>query len=344
MRILEFDEKRQAVKLHIESEDDLWILHLILEKDDKVVAKTTRDIGLGKESRRIPMTIVLKVDYTEFQEFTNRLRIHGIIEDAPERFGIRGAHHTINLDIGDEIIIIKQQWNKYALDKLKKQADKRSKIIIALVDFDEYLIAIPFEQGIKILSEKSLRSLNEEEGIIEQNALEVATELAEYVKQYNPDAILLAGPGFFKEEVAKKVNNILKNKKVYIDSVSSATRTGLHEILKRDIIDKIMSDYEIAIGAKKMEKAMELLAKQPELVTYGLEQVKNAVEMGAVETVLLIEDLLSSNDQERLAIERILEDIENKRGEIILVPKESPIYFELKNLTGILAILRFRIN
>lgn len=153
MRILEFDEKRQAAKLHIESEDDLWILHLILEKGDKVVAKTTRDIGLGKESRRIPMTIVLKVDYTEFQEFTNRLRIHGIIEDAPERFGIRGAHHTINLDIGDEIIIIKQQWNKYALDKLKKQADKRSKIIIALVDFDEYLIAIPFEQGIKILSE-----------------------------------------------------------------------------------------------------------------------------------------------------------------------------------------------
>ncbi|QGA55091.1 mRNA surveillance protein pelota [Sulfolobus sp. E5-1-F] len=344
MRILEFDEKRQAIKLHVESEDDLWILHLIIEKDDKVVAKTTRDIGLGKESRRIPMTIVLKVDYTEFQEFTNRLRIHGIIEDAPEKFGIRGAHHTINLDIGDEIIIVKQQWSKYALDKLKRQSSKRSKIIIVLADFDEYLIAIPFDQGIKILSEKLLRSLSEEEGIIDQNALEVAIEVAEYVKQYNPDAILLAGPGFFKEEVAKKLNNILKNKKIYIDSVSSATRAGLHEILKRDIIDKIMEDYEIAIGTKKMEKAMELLAKQPELVTYGLEQVKNAVEMGAVETVLIIEDLLSSNDQERLTVERLLEDIENKRGEIILVPRESPIYFELKNLTGILAILRFRIN
>ncbi|WP_338599599.1 mRNA surveillance protein pelota [Sulfolobus tengchongensis] len=344
MRILEFDEKRQAMRLHIESEDDLWLLHLILEKGDSVVAKTTRDVGLGKESRRVPMTIVLKVDYTEFQEFTNRLRIHGIIEDAPEKFGIKGAHHTINLDIGDEIIIIKQQWNKYVVDRLKKQASKRSKVLIALVDFDEYLIAIPYDQGIKILSEKSLKSLSEEEGVIEENANEITKELEIYISQYNPDAILIAGPGFFKEEVAKKLGNIIKNKKIYVDSVSSASRAGLHEILRREIIDKIMTDYEIAIGVKQMEKAMELLVKQPELVTYGIQQVKEASQLGAVQTVLVIEDFLSADEQQRLEIEKLLEEIESKKGEIILVPKESPIYYQLRNLTGILAILRFRIN
>ncbi|MEM3515295.1 MAG: mRNA surveillance protein pelota [Saccharolobus sp.] len=341
MRILEFDEKRQLMRIHVETEDDLWVLHLILEKGDTVIAKTTRDVGLGKESRRISMIITLKIDHTEFQEFTNRLRIHGIIEDAPERYGIKGAHHTINLDSGDEIVIIKQHWSKYAIDRLYKQANRRGNILIALVDFDEYLIAIPYQQGIKILSEKSLRSITEDEGIIEQNAEEVAKEIDTYAQQYSPYAILIAGPGFFKEIVSKKISTKIK---VYIDSVSSASRSGLNEILRRDIIDKIISDYEISKGVRYMERAMELLAKQHNLVTYGVEQVKIASQLGSVETVLVAEDLLIGNEEERLKIEQILEEIENKKGEVIIVPKESPIYYQLKSLTGILAILRFAIN
>ncbi|MEM0199981.1 MAG: mRNA surveillance protein pelota [Saccharolobus sp.] len=341
MRILEFDEKRQLMRIHVETEDDLWVLHLILEKGDTVIAKTTRDVGLGKESRRIAMIITLKIDHTEFQEFTNRLRIHGIIEDAPERYGIKGAHHTINLDSGDEIVIIKQHWSKYAIDRLYKQANRRGNILLALVDFDEYLIAIPYQQGIKILSEKSLRSITEDEGIIEQNAEEVAKEIDTYAQQYSPYAILIAGPGFFKEIVSKKISTKIR---VYIDSVSSASRSGLNEILRRDIIDKIISDYEISKGVRYMERAMELLAKQHNLVTYGVEQVKIASQLGSVETVLVAEDLLIGNEEERLKIEQILEEIENKKGEVIIVPKESPIYYQLKSLTGILAILRFAIN
>ncbi|MEM3291777.1 MAG: mRNA surveillance protein pelota [Saccharolobus sp.] len=341
MRILEFDEKRQLMRIHVETEDDLWVLHLILEKGDTVIAKSTRDVGLGKESRRIAMIITLKIDHTEFQEFTNRLRIHGIIEDAPERYGIKGAHHTINLDSGDEIVIIKQHWSKYAIDRLYKQANRRGNILLALVDFDEYLIAIPYQQGIKILSEKSLRSITEDEGIIEQNAEEVAKEIDTYAQQYSPYAILIAGPGFFKEIVSKKISTKIR---VYIDSVSSASRSGLNEILRRDIIDKIISDYEISKGVRYMERAMELLAKQHNLVTYGVEQVKIASQLGSVETVLVAEDLLIGNEEERLEIEQILEEIENKKGEVIIVPKESPIYYQLKSLTGILAILRFAIN
>ena len=341
MRILEFDEKRQLIRIHVETEDDLWVLHLILEKGDTVIAKSTRDVGLGKESRRIAMIITLKIDHTEFQEFTNRLRIHGIIEDAPERYGIKGAHHTINLDSGDEIVIIKQHWSKYAIDRLYKQANRRGNILLALVDFDEYLIAIPYQQGIKILSEKSLRSITEDEGIIEQNAEEVAKEIDTYAQQYSPYAILIAGPGFFKEIVSKKISTKIR---VYIDSVSSASRSGLNEILRRDIIDKIISDYEISKGVRYMERAMELLAKQHNLVTYGVEQVKIASQLGSVETVLVAEDLLIGNEEERLKIEQILEEIENKKGEVIIVPKESPIYYQLKSLTGILAILRFAIN
>ncbi|MFP3226523.1 MAG: mRNA surveillance protein pelota [Sulfolobaceae archaeon] len=338
MKILEFDEKKGLMRLHVEDEDDLWVIHLILEKGDRVIAKTTRDVSLGKESRRIPMTVELQVDHTEFQEYTTRLRIHGIILDAPEKFGIKGAHHTINLDVGDDIIIIKDKWTEFALNKIKRQVEKVNKILIALVDFDEYLIAVPMEQGVRILAEKTLPSPNkEDENIIEENAEEVANEIKSFYQSLHVEVLILAGPGPFKELVAKKLGNM----KIYIDSISSANRSGLHEILRRDIIDQVYRDYEIAKQVKVVEKIMENLAKNTGLIAYGLDEVKRGDEYGAVDTLLITEDLLSQNREQ---IDQILEDVEKKRGKVLIVPKDSPVYYQVKSLTGIVALLRFKIN
>ncbi|MEJ2777072.1 mRNA surveillance protein pelota [Sulfolobaceae archaeon RB850M] len=338
MKILEFDEKKGLMRLHVEDEDDLWVIHLILEKGDRVIAKTTRDVSLGKESRRIPMTVELQVDHTEFQEYTTRLRIHGIILDAPEKFGIKGAHHTINLDVGDDIIIIKDKWTEFALNKIKRQVEKVNKILIALVDFDEYLIAVPMEQGVRILAEKTLPSPNkEDENIIEENAEEVANEIKSFYQSLHAEVLILAGPGPFKELVAKKLGNM----KIYIDNISSANRSGLHEILRRDIIDQVYRDYEIAKQVKVVEKIMENLAKNTGLIAYGLDEVKRGDEYGAVDTLLITEDLLSQNREQ---IDQILEDVEKKRGKVLIVPKDSPVYYQVKSLTGIVALLRFKIN
>jgi protein pelota len=339
MRILEIDEKKNLIKLHVEDEDDLWILHLILEKGDIVIARTTRDVSIGKDSRRIPMTVELQVEHTEFQQYTSRLRIHGIILNAPERFGIKGAHHTINLDLGDEIIIIKEKWSEFSLEKIKSHAEKKGKLLIALVDFDEYLLATPMAQGVRILQERSLPSPNKEnEGIIEENAKEVAEEIRSYLNSLSTNVVVLAGPGPFKEIVAKYLQNV----KVYIDSVSSATRNGLNEILRRDVINQVYRDYELAEEVKVMEKIMENLSKDTGLIAYGKDDVKKAVEYGAVDTLLVIEDYLSADTREE--IEPVLEDVERKKGRVMIVPKDSTIYYQVKNLTGIVALLRFRIN
>ncbi|NON62218.1 pelota family protein, partial [Acidianus sp. RZ1] len=286
MKVLEFDEKKGILRLYLEDEDDLWTLQTILKKGDKVIARTSRDVGLGNESRRISMVIELIVEYTEFQSFTTRLRIHGVVTDAPEKYSLKGSHHTINLDVGNEILVIKEKWTKQALQRIYKQAEKRSKILVALVDFDEYIIAIPMNQGIRILSESTLESLSKNsEGVIEDNANKIAKEIESYFNEYKPDAVIVAGPGPFKDIVKSK----LQGMRVYTDSVSSATRSGLNEILRRDIIDQVMRDYEISKGIRKLEDALANMSKDTGLVTYGLEEIEKAAELGAVETLLVIE-------------------------------------------------------
>ncbi|MEM0174206.1 MAG: mRNA surveillance protein pelota [Sulfolobaceae archaeon] len=338
MQVLEFNEKKGILKIKVEDEDDLWILNYSLEKGDRVIARTTRDVSLGNEARRIPIIVELEVEKTEFQAFTSRLRIHGVILDAPERYGIKGSHHTINLDIGDEIVIIKGKWKSHILSKIFKKAEKRFKVLIAIVDFDEFLIAVPMLQGIKILEEKSLRSITKEEDVIEKNAEEIAKIIKDYSIRLEVDAVIIAGPGPFKEIVNKKLD--LKNKKVYLDSVSSATRAGLNELLRRDIITQVVRDYELSEAQKIYEKFMEELAKGSKLVGYGIEEIKNAAIYNAVSSVLVLEDLLGEN---REIINNILDEIEKRNGRVYIIPRDSPIYYQVKSLGGIIALLRFPI-
>ncbi len=341
MKVLEFDEHHGIMKLHIDDEDDLWVLHLILKKGDRVIGKTSRDIGLGSKSRRIPMVVQLLVEKTEFQAYTSRLRIHGIIEEAPERYGIKGSHHTVNLDIGDEIVIIKEKWSKFELDKIKRQANKQGKILIVLVDFDEYLIAVPMEQGVKILEERELRLGSKDENLLEENAEEIAESVKSYLQNYNAEVIIVAGPGIFKELVVDKMKDL--KQRIYVDSVSSATIAGLSELLHRDVITNVIRDYEIAEATKIWEKIMENLSKDTGYVVYGKEEVKQANLMGAIAYLLVVEDLLE-NEEDRIEIEEIMEDIENKNGKVYIIPQDSPIYYQVKNLTGMVALLRFKIR
>ena len=342
MKVLEWDEKHGIMKLHVDNEDDLWVLNLVIEKGDEVVARTTRDVSVGKESRRIPMVVKILVEKTEFQTFTNRLRISGIVEEAPERFSIKGSHHTVNVDVGDEIVVIKKKWSKFALQKIFRQAEPRVKVLLALVDYDEYLLAMPYSQGVRILAERSLRTPSKNEpGIVEENADEVAKEIESYAKQNGIDVIVLAGPGPFKEDVAKR----LKGFKVYVDSTSSATRAGLNELLKRDVMDRVMRDYELSAEVRILDQVMANISKDNGLAAYGIEEVSRAAEIGAISDLLVSEDLLiTEDDQLRERVEKLMNEVEESSGKVWIVPKESDVFFQVKNLGGVVALLRFRIQ
>jgi len=48
MRVLEYDERRNYLRLYVEDEDDLWLLHTILTKGDVVIARTTERSEYGE--------------------------------------------------------------------------------------------------------------------------------------------------------------------------------------------------------------------------------------------------------------------------------------------------------
>ena len=100
-------QSEQHWKLRIDSEDDLWVLArfaisgrslaMLGERSDTTTAESG---DRAKAAERKKMWIQLRILTTEYKTYSNILRIHGTIEQAPIDVG---SHHTHLIEVGDEI-------------------------------------------------------------------------------------------------------------------------------------------------------------------------------------------------------------------------------------------------
>ncbi len=90
-----------------------------------------------------------------------------------------------------------------------------------------------------------------------------------------------------------------------------------------------------------VEKVFEEIGKNSGFIAYGLGEVKQALDYSAIETLLVSESLLV---KERDSIEKILELAEKGRAKINIVSSENEPGKKLDGISGIAALLRFKIN
>ncbi|MGC8975868.1 MAG: mRNA surveillance protein pelota, partial [Thermoprotei archaeon] len=127
--------------------------------------------------------------------------------------------------------------------------------------------------------------------------------------------------------------------RVFADSVSIGGRAGIHELLRRDSVKGLLQEFVVVEGEEILEKFLKLLTSSPERVAYGLRDVEYAALSNAVDILLVNEDLLTSDEYER--VEKILSVVEEKGGRVRIIPAESPLATKLRGLGGVIAILRF---
>ncbi len=101
----------------------------------------------------------------------------------------------------------------------------------------------------------------------------------------------------------------------------------------------------IAEETEAVEKILERLGRGRTDVTYGLDHVKNASAFGAVEKLLVADATLrEASDIERISLERIMKEVEEKNGEIIVISTENEAGNKLLGLGGVAALLRFSLS
>ncbi len=181
------------------------------------------------------------------------------------------------------------------------------------------------------------------ERLREGAAIEFYKRIAEYMKEQfleNRDikGILVGGPGRTKNDLidGNYINNELKQKIVAIKDLSYTGEYGLHELV--DKCEDVLANEDIADEKNIMNDFLTRMAKEPAKVSYGKDQVMELLKQGAVDTLILSEEL------DEKIMEEFEEESKNVGTDIKIVSTETREGVQLKNIGMVGAILRFEVE
>jgi len=346
--------------LQIENLDDLWHLYNIIEPGDFVYAQTFRRVREDENAIRadsgekVKMYLGIKVEGAEFHEFSNRLRIKGVIIKGPENLITLGAHHTHNIEVLSQLLLKKDKWTEFQLICIddavaEKETDQ---ILITVIDERESTIALVTNVGIKIIAhlEENIPGKHFKINYLDQSVQDffkgIRTVLLENYNAYNVCAIVVAGPGFTKEHFIRFLREKVPDLKIPIldETTTSADKSGIYEVIKRGAASKILGSLRVSKESELVEEVLRRLGKSQRDVSYGFSELKNIALVNAIETLLVTDLVLRGQSiEKRQELDELIRSVENTRGKVYIISTLHPAGEQLQALGGIAALLRFAI-
>ena len=352
MKIIDEDEKEGLVEVLPETLDDLWHLSHIIEVGDNASSKTTRRIqdNTGdkiRSDRGVKKTFYLGLDIESisFHLFTGKLRLTGVITKGHEDLIPLGSHHTLEVKLNTPLSIIKQRWPKWAITRLNQaiEASKKLSAIIVVLEDDTATLGLMRQFGIEYygpikghISGKRIIDKNRQKNIIEFYE-KVIQSIAKFDSIQN---IVIAGPGFVKNDFydyLKDKHSDLAEISI-IESTGSGGRNGISEVLKKGTVEKLTTENRVAQEMAAINNLLTQIAKNSSKIAYGIRETTNAINMGAVEQLLILDTEVPNNDMGNL-----MDMVENMKGEVMVISSEHDGGKQLESLGGVAAILRYEI-
>lgn len=341
MRIVEkkLRGKQGEIKLIPENLDDLWHLKFIIEPGDIVFSLTKRvresSDKLRSDKEKVTVRLGIEVEKVEFHKFANRLRITGKIVAGIDESG----YHTINIPVGKELSIIKEEWKDEQLKRIREaeEAAKRPETVIVTIEEGEAVIGVVRQWGVE-----ELFDIRRSYGKETSQRIEFFCEIISQLENIQFKYLVIAGPGFTKEDFAKLVKERKPEWKIITCDTASIGTRGFLEVLKRGVINRIVGEIRLVEEAEYIDLLLERIAKD-DRVAYGLEEVKRAYEYGAIE-VLLIADEFLRQEREKWNVDEFMKNIELMKGKVVIMSTEFEPGQRLMSLGGIAALLRYPIN
>lgn len=353
MKILKQDIKEEKMELLPETLDDLWHLSHIIDVNDRVSSKTTRRIqdNTGdkiRSDRGVKKTFFLGIDVESisFHIFTGKLRLTGVIVQGPEDLIPLGSHHTLEVKLNTPLIIKKEKWSKYSLNRVKQAIDASKKLsaIIVVLEDDTATIGLIRQFGIEYygpingsISGKRIIDKNRNKNIV-QFYQKIVDALSKFDDIQN---IIIAGPGFVKNNFYNYLKDKHKDlaKKSIVENIGTGGRVGVSEIIKKGVVKKLTVENRVANEIMTINELLKMIGKNSSKVIYGLDETINAVNIGAVEKLLILDSEIPKNN-----LENIMDMVENMNGEVIVISSEHEGGEQLQALGGVAAILRYSIS
>ena len=347
MLVQNLDRKNDRLSVRIDALDDLVFLKQIIEPGDLVTGRTYRKIKIGEEGSRqksVKKSVKIKIKVSKL-DFDRFLRLHGTVESEIEGIAMHSAH-SIEVGLGTEIEIEKSNWKNYQLKLIEdaEEASKAPKALICVLDDEQASFAHITSSGYTKLGKLSLRMskkrYEEQKNQGYKDIQRVAREIDSKFNDRKVEIVILGSPLFWKEIVKKELDENYPETatKVRLEDVTSGDEDGIRELISGKALDKIIKNSQLSREEDLVNDALNLIAKNSDLVIYGVKSAKNAAAAGAIESILISESRLDGSEE----IKEIIENVESGGGTVNLISSSSPPGKKLNGLKGIIAKLRYK--
>jgi len=335
----ELKDRYGEIRLFPESIDDLWHLRHLISPGDLVFATTFRSTDTASDkirpekAEKRPVRLGIRVERVEFSEHGVRLRVSGIIEHGVDT----GAYHTINVETGFEISVIRQ-WLPIDFERIDRAVKASVYGVIHLLTIEEgeaelfRLRQYGPESVITITSGSGKGGGTETRTGFFEQVLGPLTTIS--------GPLIIAGPGFIKEDFVKfaKSRSCPGLERAIIIETRRIGRGAVQEVIGGGALDTLMNDLQLSREVKMMDEVL-LRISQDGAVAYGLPEVRQAIEYGAVEQVLVADTLLHNKE-----ITHLIQKAETTRATIVVLSSDFEPGERLIALGGIAALLRYRLT
>lgn len=169
-------------------------------------------------------------------------------------------------------------------------------------------------------------------------------KIAEYMKEQflplgnNLKGIIIGGPGVTIQDFLNKdyLTGDVKKKILGTKDLSYTGEFGLQELLDR--AQDLLAEEEVTQEKKIMTRFFEAFRENPKKITYGERETMKALEMNAVDVLLISE---SMEDEKITELE---EKAQVGGSTVVMVSIETREGTQLKELGGVAAILRYEVE
>jgi protein pelota len=327
------------IRIFPESLDDLWHLKHLVRSGELVFATTFRSLDGASDklrpekSEKKPVRLGIRVEKVEFHHHASRLRISGVIEHGADE----GFHHSINVETGYEISVIKN-WKSTDFERIDRAVKASSAGVTHVVSIEEgeaqiFRIRQFGPEPVKTITMGSAKR----EGIDGRGMFfaEVASSLADI-----GGPLVIAGPGFVKDDFAGYLRRHAPDlaSRCVVAETRRVGQGAVQEVIGQGVLERITEDVQLAREVRLMDDLLSRIGTGG-AVAYGFEEVQKAIDFGAVGEIMVCDEMMLDT-----RVEALLERAEQMRATIVVFSTTFEPGEQLFALGGIAALLRFPIQ
>jgi peptide chain release factor subunit 1 len=284
------------------------------------------------------------------------------INDIPENgiaffFGIEEEGGTTN-DIREIIVppapvsqFVYLCGREFVTEELESMTQPKSLVVIVLIEGGKVTIGYLRGKHIELVRDEDFYIIGKTRAggqsakrylrIREEKMLEFFKKVAQILGELlldnieNVDAIVLGGNTIRCQEFLEKGDLDYRLREKVADTiipVSVIDETGLYQAMKE--ASRVLKETEIYAERQAWDQFMGDLMKGMNTVTYGKDEVFQALKEGRVETVMITEDLADQMDE-------LYDEVGNYGTELLVFSNQTESGAQLQSFGGIAARLRW---